>query len=734
MAVPRKLILKQLSKHYVNDIENCCLISNTNYKLYQYFYGEKNIARITNQQNSRVIVVYPTSFLNDSKIYVTEQFFSNFNEPKTIVTLKDVNINQFPKIATKVLVSFVNNNLDVSNALLERLLFNYFKTPKLLYKNDIFEISIKETCSDILFTKVEASKYFFKCVNILGTNNVTLKKCFCINGETELSLTHNIQSYIPKSFNLVTNPNELEVLNDFLLDRCPFGYKDYETILLDCIKPFLSKNKPLKGLLPLFLIRSPTGEQKSMLVEAIANKLGLHLLKFECNDLSSFTAVHTETKLRNIFLKSKLCSPCIVLLNNFQILCLDSDGHDDPRLMSFFQNECEILLTNNNYPIILVCNSNDTELNSYLLRMFLQIINIELPTQDQRLELIRWLFKLKNIPHKSIDLENISRRTHSFSFGDLEHLINKVLENGYYSNEINQDMFLNVMDQMQNDYSDSIGAPKIPKVYWEDIGGLNEIKQEIIKTIEYPLKYQHLLKDTILKRSGLLLYGPPGTGKTLIAKAVATECGLHFLSIKGPELLNMYVGQSESNVREVFQRARDAAPCILFFDELDSLAPNRGISGDSGGVMDRVVSQLLAEMDGINDNTSIFIIGATNRPDLIDPALLRPGRFDKLLYVGISTDSTSKLMILKALTRKFNFSEDLLKDVVKILPENITGADLQALCSNAWLISVRKKITELQIEGKSKMGKQSMELTFDDFVASVKLLKPSVNKETANYY
>jgi peroxin-6 len=158
------------------------------------------------------------------------------------------------------------------------------------------------------------------------------------------------------------------------------------------------------------------------------------------------------------------------------------------------------------------------------------------------------------------------------------------------------------------------------------------------------------------KRSGILFYGPPGTGKTLLAKAIATEYSLNFFSVKGPELLNMYIGESEANVRRVFQRARDARPCVVFFDELDSVAPKRGNQGDSGGVMDRIVSQLLAELDGMSggeDNGGgVFVIGATNRPDLLDPALLRPGRFDKMLYLGVSDTHEKQLTILQALTRK----------------------------------------------------------------------------------
>lgn len=201
--------------------------------------------------------------------------------------------------------------------------------------------------------------------------------------------------------------------------------------------------------------------------------------------------------------------------------------------------------------------------------------------------------------------------------------------------------------KVRTSYSESIGAPKIPNVSWDDVGGLANVKSDILDTIQLPLEHPELFADGLKKRSGMLLniysvvhhlqtcptgillYGPPGTGKTLLAKAVATSCSLNFFSVKGPELLNMYIGESEANVRRVFQRARDAKPCVIFFDELDSVAPKRGNFGDSGGVMDRIVSQLLAELDGMSSGkggTDVFVIGATNRPDLLDPALLRPGR------------------------------------------------------------------------------------------------------------
>lgn len=245
----------------------------------------------------------------------------------------------------------------------------------------------------------------------------------------------------------------------------------------------------------------------------------------------------------------------------------------------------------------------------------------------------------------------------------------------------------------------AVGAPDIPNVKWEDIGGMEAIRTEILDTISLPLEHPELFAGA-RRRSGVLLYGPPGTGKTLIAKAVATECGLAFLSVKGPELLNMYVGESERNVRQVFAKARAAAPCVIFMDELDSLAPRRGMGSDSGGVMDRIVSQLLAELDGAGSGAGsplVFVIGATNRPDLLDSSLLRPGRFDRLLYCGTMATPQAHAQVLRALTRKFHLHNDVdLLAVAQRVPPNFTGADAYALCSAAWSAAVRRVIGECE--------------------------------------
>ncbi|KAG0469977.1 hypothetical protein HPP92_016677 [Vanilla planifolia] len=275
----------------------------------------------------------------------------------------------------------------------------------------------------------------------------------------------------------------------------------------------------------------------------------------------------------------------------------------------------------------------------------------------------------------------------------------------------------------------ALGTPKVPNVKWEDVGGLEEVKKSILDTVQLPLLHKDLFSSGLRKRSGVLLYGPPGTGKTLLAKAVATECSLNFLSVKGPELINMYIGESEKNVRDIFQKARSARPCVIFFDELDSLAPARGASGDSGGVMDRVVSQMLAEIDGLSESSQdLFIIGASNRPDLIDPALLRPGRFDKLLYVGVNSDASYRERVLRALTRKFKLHSNVsLLSIAKRCPPNFTGADMYVLCADAWFHAAKRKASPLHQESSTVDEGDLVTVEMDDFMKVLGEMSPSIS-------
>merc|ERR1712150_323160 len=232
-----------------------------------------------------------------------------------------------------------------------------------------------------------------------------------------------------------------------------------------------------------------------------------------------------------------------------------------------------------------------------------------------------------------------------------------------------------------------------PNVSWDDIGGLESVKRELRELVQYPVEHpEKFLKFGMQPSRGVLFYGPPGCGKTLLAKAVANECQANFVSIKGPELLTMWFGESEANVRDVFEKARQAAPCVLFFDELDSIAQQRGgSSGDGGGAADRVMNQLLTEMDGVGAKKNVFIIGATNRPDIIDTALMRPGRLDQLIYIPMP-DFESRLGILRATLRKSPVSQEVDLSYLASQTDKFTGADLTEICQSACKLAIREEI------------------------------------------
>lgn len=411
--------------------------------------------------------------------------------------------------------------------------------------------------------------------------------------------------------------------------------------------------------------------------------------------------------------------------------------------------------------------------------MFLDKFNMPRLNAQQRYEMLEWfsiVMQLNidkeelNLSQINVDkdtlclsksakdvLERVAAKTETFLYGDLDTLIHFAIRESYLKqhNSYNQlppdpdlhlvqeEDFNSALESIRSLQSQHLDAPKIPKVYWEDIGGLDKLKKELLKTIEFPIKYPHLFKNSSLKRSGILLYGPPGCGKTLVAKAVSTELNVSFLSVKGPELLNMYIGQSEENVRKVFEAARASSPCIVFLDELDALAPRRGAAGDSGGASDRVVSQLLAEVDGVTsaddaDTSSfVFIMGATNRPDLLEQSLLRPGRLDKLIYVGPYCGPQEKTCVLKALCRNYKMREEVdLEIVAAALPDSCTGADLLQVVSTARSAAVRALVSKLHAGAvkESELSADSIILGNSEMWEGVESFRPSVTHEELAYY
>ncbi|KAF7338543.1 Peroxisomal biogenesis factor 6 [Mycena venus] len=468
------------------------------------------------------------------------------------------------------------------------------------------------------------------------------------------------------------------------------------------------------------LLKGARGTGKFTTACWVAQRIGMHVLEINCYHLIGENDTKTEGTLRARFEKLEECSPCILLLRHIDGLAQTTQALEPGKelVLTTVLRECIDNVQNSwrisGHPIMVFATTAEAErVPMGILSCFKHEVAFEAPNEDERHEILQSLLARTHLA-PDVSLSKLATETAALVAGDISSLVKRaeatsierasristcsevdVMDAGV---AITAADFESALDKARLAYSESIGAPKIPNVSWDDVGGLAAVKSDILDTIQLPLEHPELFADGLKKRSGILLYGPPGTGKTLLAKAVATSCSLNFFSVKGPELLNMYIGESEANVRRVFQRARDAKPCVIFFDELDSVAPKRGNHGDSGGVMDRIVSQLLAELDGMSGGSGadVFVIGATNRPDLLDPALLRPGRFDRMLYLGVSDTHEAQLNILKALTRKFRLDPGLnLARLAEQCPFNYTGADFYALCSDAMLNAMSRKAEAL---------------------------------------
>eukprot|EP01023_Acetabularia_acetabulum_P004163 TRINITY_DN11741_c0_g2_i1.p1 TRINITY_DN11741_c0_g2~~TRINITY_DN11741_c0_g2_i1.p1 ORF type:complete len:576 (+),score=97.76 TRINITY_DN11741_c0_g2_i1:466-2193(+) len=385
-------------------------------------------------------------------------------------------------------------------------------------------------------------------------------------------------------------------------------------------------------------------------------------------------------------------------------------------------------------PIVIVGYAQDVnDVGINLHRCFTHEFEIGSPGEQQRQAIIQDNIQLLTSQH----ITDLVSQTKGLSLEELNFVLSEALLQSKLSNQSSENILQlasQTLEQIKkNRATTELGTPQIPEIRWDDVGGLEDVKRSILDMVELPLKHQDLFGQMpwgSYRRSGVLLYGPPGTGKTLLGKAVASECGIAFLSVKGPELINMYIGESERQIREVFKRAKQAAPCVLFFDELDSLAPSRKSAGDSGGVMDRVVSQLLTELDGAHLN-GLFIMGSTNRPDLVDLSLMRPGRLDQLLYVGIAKDPLSKSKVLKALTRKFELDKNVdLMSISVACHRNMTGADLYGICADAWMEAAKRMMANAG--GDDREG--DVVVKQQDFLAALEKTGPSLSEEEVAKY
>jgi transitional endoplasmic reticulum ATPase len=506
------------------------------------------------------------------------------------------------------------------------------------------------------------------------------------------------------------------------------------------------------------------------MARAVANETGAFFFLINGPEIMSKMAGESESNLRKAFEEAEKNSPAIIFIDEIDSIAPKrekTNGEVERRVVSQLLTLMDGLKARSNV-VVMAATNRPNSIDPALRRFgrFDREVDIGIPDPTGRLEILR--IHTKNMKlGDDVDLEQIAADTHGYVGSDIASLCSEAA-----MQQIREKMDLIDLDEdtIDAEVLDSLGvtmdnfrfalgtsnpsalretAVEVPTVTWDDIGGLDKVKLELQETVQYPVEHpEKFLKYGMSPSKGVLFYGPPGTGKTLLAKAIANECQANFISIKGPELLTMWFGESEANVRDVFDKARAAAPCVMFFDELDSIAKARGgSSGDGGGAGDRVLNQILTEMDGMNAKKNVFIIGATNRPDQIDPALLRPGRLDQLIYIPLP-DEVSRLAILKAALKKSPISQEVDLAFLAKQTHGFSGADLTEICQRAAKLAIRESIESdirRQREQKEKEDTEDAkmeedeedpvpEITREHFEEAMKYARRSVSDQDIRRY
>ena len=467
------------------------------------------------------------------------------------------------------------------------------------------------------------------------------------------------------------------------------------------------------------LLYGPPGTGKTLLAKALASETNAHFETLSGPVIMSKYYGESEEKLRQLFKTAEEQAPSIILIDEIDSIAPKREevtGEVERRVVAQLLALMDGMEARGKVVIIGATNRPDS-LDPALRRpgRFDREIEIGVPNRQSRLEVLQ--IHTRGMPlSKDVNQEKLADVTHGFVGADLAALaresgmraIRRVLPEidlevesipaeTLNKIEVNNDDFQDALREMEPSAMREVMVES-PNVKWEDIGGLDEVKQELVESVEWPLTYAKLFAHMDAKPpKGILLYGPPGTGKTMLAKAVATESQANFISIKGPEFLSKWVGESEKAVRETFRKARQAAPSVVFLDEIDSIAPARGGSTSDSHVTERVISQILTELDGLESLNSVIVIAATNRPDIIDSALLRPGRFDRLIEIGLP-DEKARLQILKIHAGKKPLADDVSLEDLSKRTEKYSGADLSAVVNEAVMLAIR----ECVLGGKAK--------------------------------
>ena len=486
------------------------------------------------------------------------------------------------------------------------------------------------------------------------------------------------------------------------------------------------------------LLYGPPGTGKTLLAKAVAGETNSHFTSLSGPEIMAKHYGESEERLREIFKQAEENAPSIIFIDEIDSIAPKREevsGELERRIVSQLLTLMDGMKSRGKIIVIAATNRPDS-IDPALRRpgRFDREIEIGIPDDEGRLQILN--IHTRGMPlDKNVNIKQISKTTHGFVGADLEVLCKEAamrslrrilpeinLEEEKVSKEVLQKIKIT-----KNDFTDALKEVRpsalrevlvqIPDVSWDDVGGLDELKEELQEAIEWPLKHKEAFEYAHVKPpKGVLLYGPPGTGKTLIAKAVAKTTESNFISIKGPELLSKWVGESEKGVREIFRKARQAAPCIIFLDEIDALVPRRSSGNSDSHVTENIVSQILTEIDGLEELNNVLIIGATNRLDIVDPALLRPGRFDRVIEVP-NPNIKGIEMIFKIHTKDKPLSEDVNLKTISELSKGFSGAEIEEVCNRASLCGVKRFV-----QNKDKLVK-TIKITQKDFEKSIKEIK-----------
>lgn len=495
---------------------------------------------------------------------------------------------------------------------------------------------------------------------------------------------------------------------------------------------------PPKGV----LLHGPPGCGKTLLAKAVANEAQAYFININGPEIMSKFYGESEARLREIFQKAQDNAPSIIFVDEIDSIAPKREevvGEVEKRVVAQLLSLLDGLQARGN--VIVIGATNVPNILDPALRRpgrFDREIEIGVPDRVGRLEVL--LIHTRGMPlAEDVDLKKLSDMTHGYTGADISALCReaamKALRRYLPDMNIEEDRVPPTLLQSMEIKSEDFTAAfreitptamrevyiEIPNVQWSDIGGLEKIKSELKEVVEWPLKYPQAFKRIgIDPPKGILLFGPPGCGKTLLAKAVATESESNFISIKGPEVFSKWVGESEKAIREVFRKARMASPAIIFFDEFDAIVPRRGTGYSDQGVSERVISQLLTEMDGITALGNIIVLAATNRPDILDPAVLRPGRFDRFIYVP-SPDEKSRQQIFKIYTKEMPLAK--IVDIAELTAstKGYNGADIQSICREAGMLALRRNMAAKEVKKQ-------------DFKEALSNIAPSITPEMEKFY